>query len=256
MQLNGRSMRTHVVDSDEASVRPASYDLRVGKVIIEGKEFEGSVNIRPQQMFIIVSQESVEMPVDHVAYAMPKTSLCNEGILALNTGIVDPGYRGKLSTTAINFERNTYVLHTGTPFLRLVLHPLETPSGAKTSQETRPVIEGEYLKRRKEDSVRYPKTFLDLPGQAERFVRTVQDQLVDRQRNVVLAGIAGIAIILAAWNIAGYAVLARQSQTAVERLVGLDRAPLMMDRLESRLRTAAALEDSLSKIVAKATKGS
>jgi hypothetical protein len=37
----------------------------------------------------MVSKETVDLSEDFVGYAMPKTSMCNDGILVPNTGIVD-----------------------------------------------------------------------------------------------------------------------------------------------------------------------
>ena len=90
-----------------ANTRAASYDLTVGSVVIDGTEYKTDIpKVKPQQIVVLVSKETVMVPPGHVAYAMPKTSLCMEGIHTLNTGIVDPGWCGKLSSVAINFERS------------------------------------------------------------------------------------------------------------------------------------------------------
>src|SRR5437867_8454191 len=99
--INGGFIQNHVTEH----IRDASYDLSMDFIIRNGKDESGdSANIQPQEMFIFISKETVKVPNGYVGYAMPKTSLCNRGILALNTGIIDPGYEGRMSATAINFS--------------------------------------------------------------------------------------------------------------------------------------------------------
>ena len=136
MQLTGpQSIKEGlVVQPNGLQARPASVDLHVGSIVINGKEYNEPVDIKAQQMFIIVSKERVQIKAGFVGYAMPKTSLCNEGILCLNTGILDPGYGGLISTTAINFEEDASAISPGEPFLRLVFPRLEGEGAATEVQ--------------------------------------------------------------------------------------------------------------------------
>jgi dUTPase len=145
MQLTGPGAVREglVVQTSEVKARPASVDLSVGVVVINGKEFKQPVEIKPQQMFVIISKERVQVGAGFVGYAMPKTSLCNEGILCLNTGILDPGYEGLISTTAINFVEDSYLITPGEHFLRLVFHRLEPEDAAASGQADLPLVLGE-----------------------------------------------------------------------------------------------------------------
>jgi len=196
-----------VIDSDPKSVRPASYDLTIGSILIEGESHAGA-SVKPQQTFIIVSKERVKVPAGFVAYAMPKTRLCNTGILALNTGVVDPGYDGPLSTIAINFSESHKPLCAGTPFLRLVFNSLE---GERSGDEDLVVAESD--QKRIERSKEFPETFLDVPGQTEPFVRKVADEALGKQTNFFLLILAGATVIFALWNIGAYVLLGLQEDS-------------------------------------------
>lgn len=211
MQLNGEECWNlgMIEDGDRRSVRPASYDLRVGKVIVEGTVRTDATAIKPQQMFIIVSQERVKIPPGYVGYAMPKTSLCNDGILALNTGIVDPGWNGPISTTAINFDQETREVRPGDSFLRIVLHRLEHDGPAEEVRT--PVNADIYVEERRRASERYPSTFLDVPGQVEALTRQVADDILGKQNNLVLWLIGILSVLFFLWNLAGYNLLEHQA---------------------------------------------
>src|SRR2546428_10789007 len=106
MPLTGREILENgiVQGGREDRIRDASYDLSIELIIRGGKKDLGGEwgrwEITPHEMFIMVSKETVRVPPGFVGYAMPKTGLCNRGILAFNTGIIDPGYQGRLSSTA------------------------------------------------------------------------------------------------------------------------------------------------------------
>src|SRR5690606_38690946 len=88
MQLTGPECcrRSIIQNHDPRSARIGSYDLQVDKVVASGKEYTRPFSVKPQQMFILVSKETVTVPP---GYALPKTSLCQQGILPLSTGILD-----------------------------------------------------------------------------------------------------------------------------------------------------------------------
>jgi len=109
--------------TSEGSFRPSSYDLRIDCVIDSaGTIYYDSYILKPQEVAWVVSKEMLRLPNHVTATAHIKTSLCNDGILALNTGIVDPGWEGPLSTPLLNFGKTSHVLRSGDQFLRLLFH--------------------------------------------------------------------------------------------------------------------------------------
>jgi deoxycytidine triphosphate deaminase len=209
MQLTGpQSIKEGlVVQPNGLQARPASVDLHVGSIVINGKEYNEPVDIKAQQMFIIVSKERVQIKAGFVGYAMPKTSLCNEGILCLNTGILDPGYGGLISTTAINFEEDASAISPGEPFLRLVFHRLEGEGAATDVQGDISKPDTTYLKEAKAHSRRFPDTFLDIPGQIE----AIADRVLKKQNTTMITMLTIFTVIYALWNLGAFALLGRQA---------------------------------------------
>jgi dUTPase len=64
------------------------------------------------------------LPDGIAGIALVKTSLCNEGILALGIGIIDPGWEGKLSSFLVNFGKTSRSIKEGEVFLRLTFYTL------------------------------------------------------------------------------------------------------------------------------------
>ncbi|MCL4843787.1 MAG: hypothetical protein KJZ79_18195 [Bryobacteraceae bacterium] len=116
----------------------ASYDLHARwviktpkpKGINEWKNFllnrfelgENGFVLEPQGMVRVVSTELIRMPPGVIGYALVKNALSNRCILAINIGIIDPGYTGPISSTLINFGKDRFLLKRDSAFLRLTFH--------------------------------------------------------------------------------------------------------------------------------------
>ena len=98
----------------DGGFRAASYDLHVGAILEapqEDKRSSGSAtedirvstgfSLRPQGMVRVISRERVKLPENIIGYALTKNGLSNKGILAINIGIIDPGYEGPISSTTL-----------------------------------------------------------------------------------------------------------------------------------------------------------
>ena len=48
----------------------------------------------------------MRIPSNMCCLAHVKTSLCNEGLLTLNTGIIDPDWNGRVSSFILNFGKD------------------------------------------------------------------------------------------------------------------------------------------------------
>jgi dUTPase len=210
MQLSGDDIQKgkFIDNADPAGFRPASYDLHVGHIIKAGSVGTGDTTISPQQMFILISKERVKVPSGHVAYAMPKTSLCNKGILVLNTGIIDPGWEGKISTTAINFDKDSIEIRPGDAFLRVVFHQLG-PVAAAIS--TSGMVDKEYIEDRRKASEDYPKTFLDIERNVGELQERVATKVLGQQNNLILLVLSVLSILFFLWNLMAAGVLTRQT---------------------------------------------
>lgn len=111
-----------VHNATESLFRAASYDLTIGSIITADGEVAYEHALAPQGIVKVVSQEIIDMPANVTGYVHVKTQLCNEGVLTLNIGIVDPCFNGPLQSTVLNFGKNVYRLHKGAVFGRITFH--------------------------------------------------------------------------------------------------------------------------------------
>lgn len=91
--------------------------------------------LEPQGMVRVISAECIRMPNNVIGYALVKNALSNNCVLAINTGIVDPGYKGPISSTLINFGKEPFVITNETQFLRLTFHTCRDGTPARQFPE-------------------------------------------------------------------------------------------------------------------------
>src|SRR2546422_11284356 len=121
MLLNGDEIRSRglVANSDSKMFKAASYTPRIGKILTPNGEELTTYVLPPLGTVEVVSIEEFRLTGDVAGYATVKTSLCNNGILAINIGLLDPLWKGPISSTLINFGKQAYLLQAEAEFLRL-----------------------------------------------------------------------------------------------------------------------------------------
>jgi deoxycytidine triphosphate deaminase len=142
MMLNRDEIRDRGLIAEEFDancLHDAGYDLRIEMLISrqdEGKAnyYRDAVDVLPQGIVAVTSKERIRLPLDVCAYASVKTSLCRDGILAINIGIIDPGWDGPISSLLLNFGKRMQQLRTNQVFLRLTFHPVAPPRSATLRQ--------------------------------------------------------------------------------------------------------------------------
>jgi len=129
MILNDTSIRARglVRNANDDRYRTASYDLTVAAVIAPSGEIVSEHLLPPQGMIKVVSEEIVDIPANITGYVHVKTGLCNEGVLALNIGIVDPCFCGPLQSALINFGKVSQRIRKGMVFGRITFHEQMAP---------------------------------------------------------------------------------------------------------------------------------
>jgi deoxycytidine triphosphate deaminase len=190
-------------DGDQ-SWRAASYDVRVGRIIAVNSDGALSVSetepytVPAQGMVEVISLEKILVPKDVAGYASVKTALSREGLLALNTGIIDPSYEGPVSAVMVNFGKIPLVVSRGDQFLRLTFHQYEPP---ENFQSLRPIGPEEFLRgRRKEAALRFSRLFLNLPDHIQGVFRTAI--LRNLPLVSVLVGLGAFILTLFTWSVA------------------------------------------------------
>ncbi|HDX5707071.1 TPA: hypothetical protein ROS30_004016, partial [Escherichia coli] len=128
--------------------------------------------LKPQESLVIISNEIINVPSDHVAYVFLKNRLSQKGLLALNTGIIDAGYVGPISTVIINFSNVDAVIPSGRTkeekeFFRVVFHKLDSTTISSTLQQSQQAVNYSnqdyeaYKNKKINDLKNLPKTFLE-----------------------------------------------------------------------------------------------
>jgi hypothetical protein len=96
--------------------------LCIGKIInSKGEEVESLV-LEPQGIAHLVSSEIINLPQDTCGFAHVLTRKCNQGLLTLNIGVIDPGWSNYISTSILNFSAERRLLTVGEPFIRTTFH--------------------------------------------------------------------------------------------------------------------------------------
>jgi deoxycytidine triphosphate deaminase len=178
-------------DGTDEHCKSASYDLTVGTIITpDGSTDKEDYALPPQGILKVISKERVVLPANVTAYVHVKTALCNEGVLSLNIGIVDPCWDGPLQRTLINFGKVPHRIHKGSVFGRITFHRHRSPQAAKPSGTTAQIAE-----RAAQDDVDkvLGKDFLDF----SRTVKEAAKEATSEYRNILLWFVPGLALLLA-----------------------------------------------------------
>lgn len=166
--LCGEEIRSSgvVEEGEDKFFRAATYDLSVGEIVLEGgKMCEGpTYDLKPGGMVRVVSKETLALSDAITGHVLLKNELCTRGVLAINIGVVDPGFEGPISSTLINFGRADFVVEKGTPFLRVSFHRCpKSPKAADAQKYDRET----YLKRVRQEVLAYSgPTFLNMDATA------------------------------------------------------------------------------------------
>jgi len=172
--LSGEEIRSIglVEQSDDRFYRATTYDLTVGDIILDGgKIWEKSFyELKPGGMVRVISTEALRLPDNITGHVLLKNDLCTKGVLAINIGVVDPGFEGPISSTLINFGRADFVVEKGTPFLRVSFHNCPRTKLADAAQK---YDRETYLKRVKQEVLAYSgPTFLNMDATAAKAAAT------------------------------------------------------------------------------------
>jgi deoxycytidine triphosphate deaminase len=199
--------RNLLQDADKKHVSNATYYLTIEKIIRGGQDKESdSVEIAPNGIAWIVSKERFNIASnDIIALVSLKSSLTKQGLLALDTGFVDPRFKGPIGTIVVNFSKNTVTLTKGDEFFRVLFfsHNELTGDYVSRSMTNYASVEAYANERKKEISRDYYSTFLNL----EQIKKQIQDDVLDSATNTLRDELIFYAIKKYWWVILLTAVL-------------------------------------------------
>jgi len=127
-----------IIGGNRKYVEASSYDMRVGTIFREGqriKSAQGQAILQPGDIVSLFTLEELDLPADIAATAFAINAMSSEGILVLNPGHIDPGYRGPLTVRAINLRATPKAVDLGTRIFTVVFEKLPK----KTSRPYPPI---------------------------------------------------------------------------------------------------------------------
>lgn len=179
-----------VRDGVEAGKRPTTYDATVGCIIQEGKEIsQNNFKLAPRGIVWVISAETFDVPDNATGLATLRTTWTHDGLLALNVGIVDPGWNGPLAAAVVNFSQDSFMINKGDSFLRVVFHG-HGPAHAPKIEKTREQYNRDILAK----SVKFSPTFLHM----DKLVSEVSDEVFSLPRWAQYIALFGFVVALLA----------------------------------------------------------
>lgn len=163
--------RNLVTGGSVSNLKNSTFDLTVGEIIPIGKKAVrkrrenpdiSAIFLEPREMVWVLSKEEFNIPSDVTGMATLRTTFTKQGILALNVGIIDPLFRGPISTALINFSDRPREIRKGDKFFRVAFFSHADVSAFHQKDEN--VEYDEYLKALENVSYAdFSPSFLNIP---------------------------------------------------------------------------------------------
>ncbi|MBO3700193.1 hypothetical protein [Roseivirga sp. E12] len=252
MILNHEEIKSHqdadgqkiiISDLKENHLTQGSYNLSIGK-IFDNKGIEyNEISLEPQGIVSIVSDEYLEMPKDIMCYTTIKNGMSRKGLLAINIGIIDSGYKGKISSHLINFGRVAVKIKKGEPFLRLTFHKLNMPKVSKDTNVFQ-FAEKVYEIQRRDEAIAYlGDKFLNIDDALTKLT----DKATDNLKNGMSFWFNKISVIAAAISIGAFLMFNYVAPAFIysykER--NIEKLNRKIDSLENKLTNISNIEPTL-----------
>lgn len=120
-----------ILNANKANLQACSYDMRIGTIfkndqIINDSHPHGNnqFSIEPGEIISIFTLEELDLPPNVMATAFPINHLSSKGLLVLNPGHVDPGFRGCLTVKAINLRKVPLTISRDIPIFTVIFEVL------------------------------------------------------------------------------------------------------------------------------------
>lgn len=121
-----------IEDYEERNIKQACYELRASNIYYDlnnpDRRLEVTDNsyilIKPKQLVVIMTLESLNMPSDILGRILTKGKLFSIGLLPVNT-YADPGFRGKLGIVFSNLSNNYLKIRPREPIAKIEFCKLE-----------------------------------------------------------------------------------------------------------------------------------
>ncbi|NJO02525.1 MAG: hypothetical protein HC880_13285 [Bacteroidia bacterium] len=247
--------------ADLSNVKNCSYTMKIGEVyepdsgyVLDLEQAEAGrkrVNyvIRPSEVLIVKTKERINTPLNLCASYTALQSLASQGLLLINSSMVEPGYHGNLSCFIVNFSREDICFEKNADIVKLVFYQLDQEA-KKTQFQTEyveQIDEETYRQSMARKAIRFHRTFLDIERVEERASKRAYESI---QRAVRWSGVF-IALLLL-WAslepvITKWVYRASYQEDIVDRNQFLEKINTLTERnqrLENLIRDMQAQRDT------------
>jgi hypothetical protein len=221
--------------------------LHIGEIITHKGDSVESLMLEPQGIAHLISEECVDLPDNICGMAHVLTGMCNEGLLTLNIGIVDPGWKNRLSTPVLNFSSEKRLLQKGDVFIRITYHRInlaEDVAPPTPEKRDKNLDEGGYVRAVRARSVgSFGKNFLNikrLVGQASKKENARFKETMLKYLPIGAFSLAFFALMVTI----GIATIARLSSDETQANA-IQRLEEKVQELERNKRTVSSAETEL-----------
>jgi deoxycytidine triphosphate deaminase len=159
-----------ITDGEAENLKHATYDLTIGEIFPVDKEGYkekrqnpiSSYAIKPNEAVWLLSKEEFQLPATVTGLATLRTTFTKQGLVAFNVGIIDPFYKGPISTVLLNFSRRSVEVELGDKFFRVLFfeHDDVTEHHAQDENVDRAKYRKDITSYALND---YSQSFLDIP---------------------------------------------------------------------------------------------
>jgi len=208
-EIKGRITSEKLIENhDPNKVKYCGYELTLGKGVEPDtgnmlclepktrwwngtKESPRCFVIDPSDSMIVITREKLNIPADLCATYGQLNRWANKGLMLLNTSIVEPGYRGRLSCVLVNFSSQRITLIPGEAIAKVNFHSIQgTPDHLFSDN---PATEEDYDAKASQMATNLPKSLLDISGVEDRVTKKVSGAV---QTSIRLGGILILALLL------------------------------------------------------------
>jgi hypothetical protein len=212
--------------------------LKIGKIIDHKGQVVTSLVLEPQGIAHLVSEECVCLPSNVCGLAHVLTRMCNEGLLTLNIGVVDPGWDNHLSTPALNFSSEKRLLQVGDPFIRITYHRITEADGAERDQKFRNCTSEDYERGIRSRAVGgFGKSFLNI----KQLVGKASKKENARFKETMLKYLP-----IGAFSLAFFALMVTVGVAVLARISNENRQGELLERLSERINTLESRQQAVS----------
>lgn len=148
---------------EQDRTRGCSYDCGVGDIFFGGKVFkktsgEQGVTVPPGGVVALFTREILDLPDDIAGTAFPINAMSSKGLLVLNPGHIDPGFRGHLTVKALNLRKSEMLLRFDEPIFTVIFERLPHATDAYKNNVDQAERAREFHQREVETT---PRTILE-----------------------------------------------------------------------------------------------